>query len=279
MQWLTPPRKPPTQTRRMHAHDFLAVPHLAIYFVIYLSLSQLSSAFSPLCSRATFLTTANSNDISRRGLSIAKLSAKGGSNGENVNTEGEKDDRDGMNEAFSSLESISSLDPDEDGEVAAPATSTEKGITFDGPPEDEAKLYSEMYKELEEEGEEGLYSNILGAMGGDVKVKKESSTILNDADGIGATSPESDETILKFKSVSDDGDIGDPDMDAFMAQALKEAVAEAREKTPDEVAEAVKSDSILDDEEMMKEMNKIFDKANKKLVESAKEIRKEQVRK
>uniref|UniRef100_A0A7S1ZUT5 Uncharacterized protein n=2 Tax=Trieres chinensis TaxID=1514140 RepID=A0A7S1ZUT5_TRICV len=123
-----------------------------------------------------------------------------------------------------------------------------------------------------EGGEDGLYSTILGEMGGEGGAP----AVMNDADGIGSTAAADDETILKFKGGAGPGEGGEPDVEEFMTRALQEAVSEARSQTPQEVAEAAQTDSILDDEEMMREINELFDSANQKLVDSIKEIQREQ---
>jgi predicted ArsR family transcriptional regulator len=65
------------------------------------------------------------------------------------------------------------------------------------------------------------------------------------------------------------------DLDMFMNNALAEALAEARAKTPDELK--ADAENALDDEEMMKEIEEVFEKANQELLASLEDIRTEQV--
>lgn len=199
----------------------------------------------------------------------------------------DEDKREGMKDAFAALDALSSLD-DEDG-----SKPPEVGmVQFDGSPEEEAQMMSDMMAELETQGEEGMYSSVLGEMGaaggaeGSVSGQSTAGVgfarVLDDADGIGSSND--DDTLLTYKpdegvKIGEDGSaIGEPDMEQFMAKAIREAVDEARSKTPDEIKAAgpKSSDSILEDEQMMKDINDLFDDANQKLVESIKEIQVEQ---
>ena len=62
----------------------------------------------------------------------------------------------------------------------------------------------------------------------------------------------------------------------FMEKAVKEALAEA--KTMGAPVSSSDPNSIFKDEEMMKELNEIFDKANDQLLASIAEMKEEQVR-
>ena len=59
----------------------------------------------------------------------------------------------------------------------------------------------------------------------------------------------------------------------FMEQALDEALAEVDDATEEQISK----EAILDNKEIMKEIEAIFDKANSELIEGLQEIREEQV--
>jgi hypothetical protein len=182
----------------------------------------------------------------------------------------EEDERvgDGMERAFRELDALKSLD---DGKPKPKIDDNRKGFAKamedlekedlnappPAPPEAEVKLYSDMVTELEGKDEDVLYSDMLSDMGGKAKAKQVSAPVIEDAS-----------LDVPITSSSED-------MDAFMNKALKEAVDEARKKTPKELAAS--AENILDDKEMMKEIEEVFDKANKELLDSLEEIRREQV--
>ena len=64
--------------------------------------------------------------------------------------------------------------------------------------------------------------------------------------------------------------------DDFTRRALTEALAEVKKNAPDDPASD--PSSILNDKEMMRELNEVFDKANTELVACIDEIKNEQVR-
>jgi hypothetical protein len=167
----------------------------------------------------------------------------------------------GMADAFRQLGDLDSLG---DGEEAKPASQPIKKATLSSPdeslpsvepapPEKEVQMYKAMVKDLEQQNEDDLYSNVLADMGGSAGPKEPQASPTTSVDVI-----ESGTTL---------GETED-----FMNQALNEAMKEVKLNNPS-IAE-----SILDDKEIMKEIEVIFERGNEKLMASLEEIRKEQVR-
>ena len=174
----------------------------------------------------------------------------------------------GMAEAFRQLESLDSLgnekETTEDGGVSLPdgiekVDLSRVGLPTDdttskdaetSSPEKEVQMYTDMVKDLEDQSEDQLYSDVLKDMGGD-----------------SATTPKSAPSSPAAPSPKIDLN---GDTEEFMNQALKEAMSEVKINNPKI------SKSILDDQEIMKEIEEIFDRGNEKLMESLEEIRQEQ---
>jgi hypothetical protein len=178
----------------------------------------------------------------------------------------------GMAGAFRALEALESLMDDDDGLSVLPDTSssstapqridaTSTGVFLTTPsndiaPEKEVELYKGMVQELESTDEEDLYSTVLQDMGGTKPLKSSSATT--------ARAP-----VI--------GDIGDQDptttsREKFINDALEEALKEVKVNNPTSSV-----DSILNDKEIMKEIEGIFERGNEKLLESLEELRVEQV--
>ena len=68
------------------------------------------------------------------------------------------------------------------------------------------------------------------------------------------------------------------DTQKFMDKAIEEALKEAKERNSDVETTIGDKESFLDNKEIMKEIENIFDKANEELLNSLDEIRAEQVR-
>jgi hypothetical protein len=180
--------------------------------------------------------------------------------------DGDDDDDDdaivpGMADAFRQLGDLDSLG---DGEEAKPASQPIKKPTLSSPdeslpsvepapPEKEEQMYKAMVQDLEDQSEDDLYSNVLADMGGSAGPKEPQASPTTRVDVI-----ESDTTL--------------GETDEFMNQALNEAMKEVKLNNPS-IAE-----SILDDKEIMKEIEVIFERGNEKLMASLEEIRQEQVR-
>ena len=196
----------------------------------------------------------------------------------------EDDDRTGMNDAFKSLDSLSYLDFDDLKDDKKSTTNLKAdeqllkdvSITKDSDDQDEVKFYSEIVQELESEGEDGIYDNIMGEMKESSSSASSSSTkdiVLSDADGIGSVlgQDESEETLTAVEISQN--------TDEFMKRALEEAMDEVKLKNSDGDGQNAKlPKGILDDAEMIKEINAIFDRANEKILSSVAEMKAEQVR-
>jgi len=180
----------------------------------------------------------------------------------------------GMADAFRQLDALASLD-DEDKEtkqalaakkIAKPAdlgeaTGTAKEAD-DIPPEKEMKLYKDMVVDLETKKEDDLYEDMITDMGGST-------------DSISRSAPDLKSGQRKLTvEESTESKIPDAEQDTeeFMNQALREALEDVRVQNPSI------SQSVLDDREIMKEIEAIFERGNEKLLDSLEEIRKEQVR-
>ena len=196
--------------------------------------------------------------------------------------DGSDDDEDqsgvGMEAAFRELENLKSLD--DDGSGSEPPKMADEAFAkamedldlkdfVESPPppatpEKEIQSYQEMVSELEQRDEDELYSDVMSDMG-----SSESS-----APAQAAEAPKSLSSIIP--------DLNDPtsvqDTQKFMDQALTEALAEAKAKAASD-GQQVASENVLDNKEIMKEIEQIFEDANTKLMDGLEEIRQEQVRK
>ena len=181
----------------------------------------------------------------------------------------EEEQQAGMAEAFRELDSLKSLDDDDNytpkkKPSSTPLKSIEKNVTLEtapkATPEAEVELYKDMYHESEKEDVE-LYADMLTDMGGTPPKPKSKQRKIK---------VEEEERVELLDSL----ERTPQDMEVFMNKALQEALKEAKSKTPDELA----SIDPLDDEEMMEEIKQVFEKANDELLASLEDIRKEQVR-
>jgi len=166
--------------------------------------------------------------------------------------------------------------------------------------EQDFKIYADLLREMETSGEEGIYSNILNDLNsssGDNRDKLIIPPAIADADSqLVDDDITADEALVSTTSVLDDADgIGETlfgrieieetdvndniypfiETDEMMKRALQEALIEVRKNSPLDPSTDPKS--ILNDKEMMKELNAIFDRANDQLLASISDIRKEQV--
>lgn len=184
--------------------------------------------------------------------------------------ESDEEQQKGMDEAFRQLNDLDSIDgvgdtkleieyaKKKDVMATVDEIDAENLVIPETPPEEEIKVYTEMYEDLGEDGEgEDLYENVLSELGGteQTSVAPIIETIVEEP----ASTPSSAEG-----------------MDAFMNSALEQAVKEAQSKTPEELA--AYSENIMDDEDIMDEIREVFEKANDKLLSGLDDIRKEQVR-
>jgi hypothetical protein len=208
-------------------------------------------------------------------------------------------ERTGMDEAFASLNDLESLDEDI-GMRPIPSSEEEASTLSDSETsfdltQDEINLYKDMYEELENASGNEIYGDILGELtdasssssstSGSSSItpsKSDASNVipLDDIDGIGSIQ---DSLNKNDDNSSGVGDVVEQlnvveisqDTDAFMRKALEEALDEARIQGGASSSNDI-DESILKDEEFMKEINAVFDRANEKLLESIASIKKEQ---
>lgn len=264
-----------------------------------------------VCQTDSSILTWKSFTHRKKYLSVVVPCAKSNKDNEEEDYESDSsDERTGMPEAFKSLEALTFLDFEDPSTTGDSSSSTMSNSNASKKPLsaeeikdvlrqasqnnsfsrdittseglNELKLYSDMYKEMEENDEEGasIYGDILGEMidGDDSSDTTNSSSsdtrkgfgkpmVINDADGIGSISDNSDVTEeLRAVELSQD-------TDEFMRLALEEAMQEVggSAKGGDQIAK-----EILNDEEIMKEINAIFEKANDELLKGVAEIKAEQ---
>lgn len=260
---------------------------LVVCYYLLLLVIQLPSStpFQPIY-RRTHIIAANHRKSNPKNPYHFLLLSKKSSEGAGDN---EDDDRAGMNDAFQSLDGLSSLDlgdlkddtkkadgsdikTDELLKTVSSAisnsgsTDTSRNSDIGSSSSDEVKLYSEIYEELEKEGEDGIYDNIMGDMIGSTNTDDNGDRVMKDVDGIGSLVQEED--TLTAVEISQD-------TDELMKRALEEAMDEVKSKAPNP-GNSDLAESILDDKEMMKEINAIFDRANEKLLDGIAEIKNEQ---
>ncbi len=172
--------------------------------------------------------------------------------------DGDKSSPNNMEDAFRQLEELISLDNDnlsplperkkkqDDAFAKAMQELNLKDVVEDKPEatiESEAALYKDMAVELSETTETDLIDIIKTDLGG-------TPTVM----------PKFDPTTR--------------DTEKFMEQALDQALKEAEKQAQMDIDK----ESLLDNKEIMKEIEKIFEKANAELLEGIEEMRKEQVR-
>jgi len=214
------------------------------------------------------------------------------------------DQREGMADAFAALDGLTSDDFDD----LRPTSSLEDVVARSTNMEQSAKVFMEMQTELSARGEDGLYDDILGDLSGDIDDLNTVSTavaeddltelgnaldeasVLSDADGLG--SGDGSSATLTTADVTNDVLSQDVEpslsMEDFMSKAVNEALTEvsaaedlARENTsPEDMGEtkdiAVAAEQLLEDEQLRKEIEDIFDRAGEKLRMEVAVMKKEQ---
>lgn len=202
--------------------------------------------------------------------------------GDDDDDDEEDDTRSGMASAFDALDAL-----DESDLGDAPTTALDRAYALrqegrqraaDKPlvdesvvtPTEELKLYGDMYDELENKGgEDALYGDVRNEL--DQNKEEGDQQVLDDVDGIGEVGAAVDAAA----TTDSDSLYTKEDQDDFMNRAIAEALQEAKDAVPAEGAAAL-SDSILDDKELMRDIEAIFDDANRKLMQGVEDIRTEQ---
>jgi hypothetical protein len=169
----------------------------------------------------------------------------------------------GMEDAFKQLEGLKalgdgSLIPDKKKQDEAFAKAMDELDLKDVippplTPEKEVKLYEDMVAEVADKDDEDLYSDVLADISGKPK---------------GFTKPS-----LSKKMIIPDFDPKQQGTEDMMNKALEEALAEAKARGNVEI----NTESLLNDKDIMKEIETIFDRANDQLMAGLQEIRTEQV--
>jgi hypothetical protein len=226
--------------------------------------------------------------------SVPSILVRQAAGGKDHESEGEP--RPGMEEAFRQLEALQSLNDDSNDVQMPPSGQATKKIQLDTaadlPPltntdvslEQEIAIYKDMVGELEQNEDVAAYSEILSELGGAPKqVDDTYAQVLLD---LGGTPPQLTTqknsveqevflpTTLKVTDGDDDG--VDISTEQFMDRALQEALKEVTVKNPKILGTDAKS--VLDNKEIMREIEGIFDQGNEKLMASLEDIRLEQVR-
>jgi hypothetical protein len=180
----------------------------------------------------------------------------------------------GMEDAFRQLEKLSSLDDNNNGGISS--TSTNDGTSSNQKKKKQKdEAFAKAMKELD-------LKEILDSTSPIPPVSPESEAELyKDMVSELSSVKSEDELIADLKSdlvLDDDVDMIESTLDAkdeeFMNQAINQALLEAKERNSEV---DIDKESLLDNKELMSEIEKIFDKANEKLLEGLEEIRSEQV--
>lgn len=249
--------------------------HLLIYTVIACSSVKAFTLILP-STRGTSCRSSSFNPTNAQAQPFFRL----------YNEEKDDAERTGMDEAFASLNELGPPD------LGTPAKSSESKLNLDTDigtsssdemadngdmSPDEIKLYKEMYTEVDKDEVGEIYEDILGELSGEQVSKPASSSsmagkgfgktpagTLDDADGIGAINDNDLEQLTAVELSQD--------TDEFMRKALQEALDEAKLQTKSTTID----ESLLNDKELMKEINAVFDKANDQLMAGVADIKKEQ---
>ena len=232
---------------------------------------------------------------------------------EGVESQGEEDEddpllsdqREGMADAFAALDGLTADDFDD---LKPSSSLSDAGVTStNNNMEQSAKVFMEMQSELSSRGEEGVYDDILGDLSGDsddlmpssavpddditeLGNALEESSVLSNIDGLG--SGESSSATLTTADVANDVLTQDVEsslsMDDFMSKAVTEALTEVaaaedlsgENASPEDAGEkkdmSIAAEQLLEDEQLRKEIEDIFDRAGEKLKLEVAAMKKEQ---
>lgn len=202
-------------------------------------------------------------------VQYVKKESKSSKNNENSNGDDAEDEarssysvNSSMEKAFQQLSSLQSWGTNEN-DVLSPLLKKpieplrERNFTklddnADPTPESEVQMYKSLIQELEQTNEDDLYNNVLKDMGGGI--------------------PSTRNNRIRDSSTQNPFDNTPSSPDSLMEQALNEALRDVQMNTRSSV------DSVLNDKEIMREIEEIFQRGNEKLIESLEEMRREQVR-
>jgi hypothetical protein len=194
----------------------------------------------------------------------------------------DSDNAPGMAEAFRQLDALNSLDDPEEY-VPAPAKIHVVDVNVSLPsssisPEQDFVVYKDMVQELESDQDASAYSEVLDELGGSALQTDDTySQVMVELGGaavvkqrpkeLSETSDGHDDVVLISSSLEEASN------EQILEDALKEALSEVHLNNP-----RISDMSILDDKEIMREIEAVFDAGNAKLLESLDEVRREQVR-
>ena len=259
-----------------NTNNLLPLARLFLWVLLVSSLQEDASAFTPTKAFGTSLSQripSHQYYHQRKRRPLPVLAAR-----KKRNDDDDDDDegpKTGMEDAFRQFDALDSLgekeglastvklDDDAKAALKSEAASMEK----------EVELFTSMLGDSDQDA----YSDVMKDLGGTPKdlppPPDKSERQISIVEG---SVPSSSSTTSK--SSQSNIPKSEEDTEKFMNQAIQEALDEARAMSPSDAAGKKMSDSILDDEEIMKEIEEIFEKGNEKLLASLEEIRKEQVR-
>uniref|UniRef100_A0A7S2NXT3 Uncharacterized protein n=1 Tax=Leptocylindrus danicus TaxID=163516 RepID=A0A7S2NXT3_9STRA len=203
------------------------------------------------------------------------------------------DDDEALMAAFASLDALGSLDGDEDAFPEGSESFSQSGafdamlndLENDGDiateikagnaekaksAEDEVKMYTDMLGELSDKGEEGIYDNLrldLAKSNMDLESLVDLADAATDDDD---DDDDNDEAIRRPNPPETKVEI-EESQDEMIDRVMKEALEEAQGVSPE-----IQIDSLEGDEEMMKEINALFDRAAVEMKAAAAQIKKDQ---
>ena len=209
----------------------------------------------------------------------------------------------GMENAFRQLEFLDSLSDDEnenenendpnkrrqssrlkmDDDAKAATAAAAVAASNETSMEKEAQLFTSMLNDSTVEA----YRDVMTDLGGtpkEVPSISTSNTNTNNNNNNNKNKKEPQISIIQQEKGGNRIPKSEEDTEQFLNQAIQEALDEAsnmimssKSTKNGQQKQKQMSDSILDDEEIMKEIEEIFDKGNEKLLASLEDIRKEQV--
>eukprot|EP00577_Skeletonema_sp_RCC1716_P001231 CAMPEP_0113430516 /NCGR_PEP_ID=MMETSP0013_2-20120614/33052_1 /TAXON_ID=2843 ORGANISM="Skeletonema costatum, Strain 1716" /NCGR_SAMPLE_ID=MMETSP0013_2 /ASSEMBLY_ACC=CAM_ASM_000158 /LENGTH=375 /DNA_ID=CAMNT_0000319365 /DNA_START=197 /DNA_END=1323 /DNA_ORIENTATION=- /assembly_acc=CAM_ASM_000158 len=215
------------------------------------------------------------------------------------------DQREGMADAFAALDGLSADDFDD----LKPTSALEEVVSSTTNMEQSAKVFMEMQAELSTRGEVGVYDDILGDLSGDINDLNtvsaavpeddvtelvnalDEASVLSDADGLGSGDDGSSATLTTADVTNDVlSQEVEPSlsMEDFMSKAVTEALTEVAaaedlsgvNSPPEDMGDtkdiAVAAEQLLEDEQLRKEIEEIFDRAGDKLRMEVAAMKKEQ---
>eukprot|EP00816_Leptocylindrus_hargravesii_P006187 CAMPEP_0196820408 /NCGR_PEP_ID=MMETSP1362-20130617/75145_1 /TAXON_ID=163516 /ORGANISM="Leptocylindrus danicus, Strain CCMP1856" /LENGTH=390 /DNA_ID=CAMNT_0042199283 /DNA_START=53 /DNA_END=1225 /DNA_ORIENTATION=- len=200
------------------------------------------------------------------------------------------DDDEALMAAFASLDALGSLDGDEDAFPEGSESFSQSGafdamlndLENDGDiateikagntgkqksAEDEVKMYTDMLGELSDKGEEGIYDNLRLDL---AKANMDLESLMDLADAATDDDDDNDEAIRRPNPPETKVEI-EESQDEMIDRVMKEALEEAQGVSPE-----IQIDSLEGDEEMMKEINALFDRAAVEMKAAAAQIKKDQ---